>query len=138
MRKPGTRDAWLALKLYELRQDGVLAEARDMLSDLVATRNPIAWNHFMATFRLHPNSNVSKEVTLIARAMRDSVRAGLTCSEALRRESLVRRGAQMSAALGTHRMNGNCRDGDERTHIHVGEQGKVGRVLRGHIHHGRD
>ena len=36
MRKPGLRDAWLALKLYELRQDGGLAQARDVLSGLVS------------------------------------------------------------------------------------------------------
>ena len=36
MRKPGIRDAWLALKLYELRQAGVLAEAREMLTELVS------------------------------------------------------------------------------------------------------
>jgi len=36
MRRPGTRDAWVALKLYELRQVGVLAEAREMLGELVS------------------------------------------------------------------------------------------------------
>lgn len=36
MRKPGTRDAWVALKLYELRRDGALAEAHEMVSELVS------------------------------------------------------------------------------------------------------
>ena len=36
MRKPGLRDAWLAMKLYELRQDGGLAQAREVLGGLVS------------------------------------------------------------------------------------------------------
>ena len=36
MRRPGARDAWLALKLYELRQCGALAEAREMLGKVAS------------------------------------------------------------------------------------------------------